>query len=152
MQAVARKVGKKPWIPNQAIYDKIYNLAKIGLSQKEIAGNLGIHEDTWYRKKEIYPELDRSYVNGKTEGIGFVAFKLMENVKKGDTRAIEFFLKCKAGWRDKDAATVIKTGTENKLIINDREKAKELIQKLIGGEHEPKDLSAGELHRAEEKS
>ena len=84
-------------------YEKLYNLAKIGLSEEQIATSLGISASTVTRRKRDDEQFDRTLKAGKQAGIGAVTNALFEGATgdKPSTSAQIFFLKNRAGWRDK---------------------------------------------------
>jgi transposase len=84
-------------------YKKLYNLAKIGLSEEQIATSLGISASTVTRRKRDDEQFDRTLKAGKQKGIDAVTNALFEGATgdKPSTSAQIFFLKNRAGWRDK---------------------------------------------------
>lgn len=84
-------------------YKKLYNLAKIGLSEEQIATSLGISASTVTRRKRDDEQFDRTLKAGKQKGIDAVTNALFEGATgdKPNTSAQIFFLKNRAGWRDK---------------------------------------------------
>lgn len=83
--------------------DKLYNLAKIGLSEEQIATSLGISASTVTRRKRDDEQFDRTLKAGKQAGIDAVTNALFQGATgdKPNTSAQIFFLKNRAGWRDK---------------------------------------------------
>ena len=74
---------------------EVYKLSRVGTRHEDIAILLGFSEDTlakYYRK-----ELDR----GRIEANAAVAGTLYEKAKQGDTAAMLFWLKTRAGWSEK---------------------------------------------------
>jgi len=84
-------------------YEKLYSLAKIGLSEEQIATSLGISASTVTRRKRDDEQFDRTLKAGKQAGIDAVTNALFEGATgdKPNTSAQIFFLKNRAGWRDK---------------------------------------------------
>jgi|GEM_PF-1105225 len=84
-------------------YEKLYDLAKIGLSEEQIAVSLGISPSTITRRKRDDDQFDRTLKAGKQRGIDAVTNALFEGAtgEKPSTSAQIFFLKNRAGWRDK---------------------------------------------------
>lgn len=83
--------------------EKLYNLAKIGLSEEQIAVSLGISLTTIARRKRDDDTFATTLKAGKQRGIDAVTNSLFESAtaEKPNTSAQIFFLKNRAGWRDK---------------------------------------------------
>ena len=83
--------------------DKLYNLAKIGLSEDQIATSLGVSLSTIARRKRECDIFATTLKAGKQRGIDAVTNALFEGATgdKPNTSAQIFFLKNRAGWRDK---------------------------------------------------
>ena len=84
-------------------YEKLYDLAKIGLSEEQIAVSLGISPSTITRRKRDDAQFDRTLKAGKQAGVSAVTNALFEGATgdKPNTSAQIFFLKNRGGWRDK---------------------------------------------------
>ena len=84
-------------------YEKLYNLAKIGLSEEQIAISLGISASTITRRKRDDEQFDRTLKAGKQAGISAVTNSLFESATadKPNTSAQIFYLKNRGGWRDR---------------------------------------------------
>jgi len=85
-------------------YEKLYNLAKMGLSEEQIATSLGISVSTISRRKRDDDLFADTLKAGKQEGITAVTNQLFNSATdaaKPNTSAAIFFLKNRAGWRDK---------------------------------------------------
>ena len=83
--------------------EKLYNLAKIGLSEEQIAVSLGVSLTTIARRKRDDDTFATTLKAGKQRGIDAVTNSLFESAtaEKPNTSAQIFFLKNLAGWRDK---------------------------------------------------
>jgi hypothetical protein len=83
--------------------EKLYNLAKIGLSEEQIAVSLGISLTTIARRKRDDDTFATTLKAGKQRGIDAVTNSLFESAtaEKPNTSAQIFFLKNRAGWLDK---------------------------------------------------
>lgn len=83
--------------------EKLYNLAKIGLSEEQIAVSLGISLTTIARRKRDDDTFATTLKAGKQRGIDAVTNSLFESAtaEKPNTSAQIFFLKSRAGWLDK---------------------------------------------------
>jgi len=84
-------------------YEKLYNLAKIGLSEEQIAISLGISASTIARRKRDDDTFDSTLKAGKQAGITTVTNSLFESATadKPNTSAQIFYLKNRGGWRDR---------------------------------------------------
>lgn len=84
-------------------YDKLYNLAKIGLSEEQIAISLGISASTIARRKRDDDTFAETLKAGKQAGITTVTNSLFESAtaEKPNTSAQIFYLKNRGGWRDR---------------------------------------------------
>ncbi len=79
---------------------EVERLASLGLTREQIAASLGASASTIYgrlRDDEAFAEAVR---RGEAQGIGAVASKLMEQINEGNTTAMIFYLKSRAGWRE----------------------------------------------------
>lgn len=95
------KVGKPPeFIVNEEIIRDAETLSGRGLTRKQVADYFGISERHLYAKMNEYPDLKLALTKGKAKTISFVAGKLIEQIKGGDVKAMMFYLKTQAGWRD----------------------------------------------------
>lgn len=95
-------------------YEKLYNLARMGLSEEQIATSLGISASTITRRKRDDEQFDRTLKAGKQEGITAVTNQLFNSATdpdKPNTSAAIFFLKNRAGWRDKAEVDANLTGS-----------------------------------------
>ena len=83
--------------------DRLYNLAKMGLSEDQIATSLGISRSTISRRKREDDTFATTLMRGKQKGVEAVTNALFENATgdKPSTSAQIFFLKNRAGWRDR---------------------------------------------------
>jgi len=84
-------------------YEELYNLAKIGLSEEQIAVSLGISVSTIARRKRDDDTFADTLKAGKQAGISAVTNSLFESAtaEKPNTSAQIFYLKNRGGWRDR---------------------------------------------------
>ena len=75
----------------------VKSLAAFGVTHDAIAKSVGIRSSKTLRK-HFRNELDR----GGMDACAMVAQALLKKAKDGDTRAAIFWLKSRAGWRDRD--------------------------------------------------
>jgi transcriptional regulator with XRE-family HTH domain len=80
---------------------KVELLASRGLSQAQIALQLGISESTLYNRKRETKEFAEAIKNGRNRGIAYIANKLYEKASAGDNACMMFFLKTQGGWSEK---------------------------------------------------
>lgn len=80
----------------------VEELASLGLTEQQIADSLGISRSTLSRRKTDNDTFDTALRKGKAKAIVKVSSALMNEVEKGSLRAIIFYLKCRAGWREKE--------------------------------------------------
>jgi len=76
------------------------------LNKEQLAEYFGITAKTFRAIEERQPEVFTAYRKGKARTIAKVASALMKAIDRGDMRAIQFFLKTKAGWTEKHALEV----------------------------------------------
>ena len=88
--------------------EELYNLAKIGLSEAQVAQSLGISQSTMTRRKQSDAEFDKALKDGQQAGITAVTSALFTgatNADKPSTAAQIFFLKNRARWTDRTEVT-----------------------------------------------
>jgi len=84
-------------------YEKLYDLAKIGLTEEQIATSLGISLSTLNSRKRTDQTFCTTLKAGKQRGVADVTNALFVGATgdKPNTSAQIFFLKNRGGWRDK---------------------------------------------------
>ena len=89
--------------PKKKVIDlrEVRRLSMVGLTKEQIAGALGMSRSTFFDHMSKNPEISDAFEQGKGYGIGRVADSLFAKAVKGDTTAQTFFLKARAGWKDK---------------------------------------------------
>lgn len=75
-------------------------LASQGMTHEQIAYSLGVSPDTITRRKKESADFAEAIKRGQAKGIAIVTNKLMAQCKDGNTTAIIFFLKARAGWKE----------------------------------------------------
>ena len=91
---MAEGVGRPAHQPTDQNRLQVKTLAAVGIRHEDIAAKLGISADTltkYYRQ-----ELD----DGRVDANALVAKSLFEQAKAGNTAAMIFWLKTRAGWRE----------------------------------------------------
>lgn len=83
----------------------IEDLAALGLTEQQIADSLGISRSTLSRRKADNETFDTALRKGRAKAITKVSNALMNEIEKGSLRAIIFYLKCRAGWKEEELET-----------------------------------------------
>jgi len=102
------------WKPTEEILAQIEQYASQGLTQEQIAYNVGITPQTFSLKKHDFPELDSAIKKGKAQGMQIVTNKLFEKIKGGNLIAMIFFLKCN-GWKEVQISETNLTLSEDRV-------------------------------------
>tara|TARA_Y100000114_G_scaffold141925_1_gene148068 strand:- start:669 stop:1082 length:414 start_codon:yes stop_codon:yes gene_type:complete len=76
-------------------------LSAQGLTMAQIASVLGMSASSLYEKQKEYLELLESIKRGKDKGIATITNALFNSAKEGNLGAQIFYLKNRAGWKDK---------------------------------------------------
>lgn len=102
-------------IPTDEQRRKVRSMAAVGMPHDEIALLLNIRSPKTLRKY-FRPELDR----GATEANAAVAGTLFQMAKSGQCPPATFFwLKCRAGWKERAAAELIATAPAPFVVAKD---------------------------------
>jgi len=99
----------------------VEKLASNGLSEAQIAASVGVSVDTIARRKKDNAGFAEAIRKGKALGVVVVTNALMAAIKSGNVRAMEIYLKCRAGWRETNILELppgkrIEDMTDNELI------------------------------------
>jgi|5B_taG_2_1085324.scaffolds.fasta_scaffold32836_2 transcriptional regulator with XRE-family HTH domain len=81
--------------------DKAEQYASQGLTMEQIADALGMSKSSLFEKQKDNLDLMESIKRGKAKGIVTITNALFEKAKDGDNTAMIFYLKNRAGWKDK---------------------------------------------------
>ena len=76
-------------------------LAAQGLTSSQIASVLGMGESTLYEKQKEFTEFSESIKKGRDKGIASITNALFTTARGGNLGAMIFYLKNRAGWKDK---------------------------------------------------
>jgi hypothetical protein len=87
----------KPKTPTPEQRKQVKTLSGFGLNHVQVANVMDISRPTL---EKYYSEELRK---GKDEAIALVTNSLFSNIKKGNVPCILFYLKCQAGWKERDA-------------------------------------------------
>jgi hypothetical protein len=103
---------------DEAFLQSVRDMAAVGLTNYQIANNVGVAVGTWCEYKLKYPEIEEAISVGTSDGIRQVCNALFQNAtEKMNVAAQVFFLKNKAGWQDSPTAEV-KTETQRIEIVH----------------------------------
>jgi hypothetical protein len=80
---------------------EVEKLAAIGLNEQQVADSLGISVPTLERRKKESEDFVSALKRGKAKGIAQVANNLFQQSKSGNVSAGIFYMKNRAGWKDK---------------------------------------------------
>lgn len=86
--------------PKPVDLNNIEKLASLGVTVLQIAHFFDMTEKSFYRKAEKDPEIMNAVNRGRARGIVSASGKLYQKMQEGDTKAIMFFLRARAGWND----------------------------------------------------
>ncbi|MBK4739207.1 hypothetical protein [Noviherbaspirillum pedocola] len=96
---------------------QVEDLARKGLSRREIAASLGVSERKLYQDQKINAEIAEGIERGRARGVERVTAKLWEAIEDGNLKAIMFYLRCRAGWSE-NAAPEEGGGDINRIEIS----------------------------------
>lgn len=125
--------GQKPWKPSAEDLKKAEALASRGMTQEQIALALGISQSTYYKYKSEESEFSEIIKRGQAIGIAKVADALRSRVEEGDTTAMIFFLKARAGWSDRQEIhqtiehSIIDVRAEREADVRQRETKRKAV-------------------------
>jgi len=94
---------------------KVEALAAV-LSRKQIADYFGISKQAWLALEKRQPEILERYKIGKAKTINGIANSLLTKARKGDIRAMIFYLKTQAGWRETRDMEDFAEGDKGKIL------------------------------------
>ena len=80
--------------------EHIERLASV-LNTGQLAGFLGMCENTFRKLRAEDPRIDEAYKKGRSDAMAKVGVSLLKQALGGNTTAQIFYLKTQAGWRDK---------------------------------------------------
>jgi len=85
---------------------QVEKLAAVGLNEGQVADALGISVETLSDRKKTSRDFLDALKRGKAKGVAKVSNALYEQAMSGQTAAAIFFMKNRAGWTDRQEATV----------------------------------------------
>lgn len=139
-----KPAGRPPWQPDKATLEQVEHLAKLGLTQDEIAHTIGIGATTFYYKKIDYPELDAAVKRGKAAGIQIASTQLLEMVQIGNIEAIKTFLKLCHGRSER-------TETQHSGAVETTSKIEWVVQPIMPGHAQGNDANASKTNTEKNK-
>lgn len=133
---IKQRQGRKPWIPTAQEIKEIEQMSSIGLTQEQIAWNLGINPDTLHTRKHSHPEISEAIKKGRAKGTRHVVSALMQNIESGNFNAQKFWLTVHAGWidttRNEHIGDKEKPIEHNINVVNSIEFWQERLEELLG--------------------
>jgi hypothetical protein len=130
------KRGRKPWKPTAEIISDVEKMSAMGLTQDQIAYNIGINPDTLYVYKNKNTEISEAIKRGRAKGTRYVTSQLMKNIEAGNFHAQKYWLTVHAGWKEIQVTEFTgKDGNpvEHKISINSTEdELNSRIAELLG--------------------
>ena len=105
----------KKKIITQAMKNKAESLAMKGLNNEQIAYSLGMAKSTLYKLISEDSDILEYIKRGQMSAIEDISNALYETALQGNTTAQIFFLKNRAGWKDKNE-TEISGGLKHEVI------------------------------------
>ena len=110
------------------VIKKAESLSAQGLTMSQIANVLGMGETTLYEKQIAYPKFAEAIKRGRDKGVATITNALFQKAKDGDNTAMIFYLKNRAGWKDK--LETEHTGDGLKVDVKIGDKFQELLEVL----------------------
>lgn len=94
--------GRPPFEITPALLKKVEKFASLGLTEEQIAINLGWSVTTLIKKKKKYVEFVEAIQRGKAKGISAVSNAVFESAMSGNVSNQQFYLKNRAPdqWED----------------------------------------------------
>lgn len=97
--------GRPQFKVTDEVLKKVEKFASLGLTEAQIARNLGIARQTLISKKKQYSEFLDAIERGKAKGISMVSNAVFDSAMAGNVSNQQFYLKCRAPdqWKEKQA-------------------------------------------------
>ena len=99
----------------------IEKAAGLGLNLDDISYLIGTSPRTLDRRLADNEKAREAYNAGRAKAKLKVSEKLFDLIEKGEPAAIFFYLKCQAGWREKDKAEGNNNKAEIKIYLPEKE-------------------------------
>jgi hypothetical protein len=98
------KPGPKGWELTPELLKQIETDSANGLTQVDIAWNVGLSASEWYKKKQQYPEIEdaikRSKARAHRQAAGLLHQTWSDPTHPKQLTALMFYLKTQHGWKD----------------------------------------------------
>jgi|TARA_R110000744_G_scaffold96217_4_gene185979 hypothetical protein len=104
----------------EQIIKQAESLSAQGLTMSQIANVLGMGETTLYEKQAEYPKFSEAIKRGRDKGVATITNALFTKAKAGDNTAMIFYLKNRAGWKDRVETEHTGDGLKVDVKIGDR--------------------------------
>jgi len=108
--------GRPPFEVTPAILKKVEKFASLGLTEEQIATNLGWSYNTLLAKKKKYSEFLQAIQRGKAKGISDISNAVFQSAMDGNVSNQQFYLKNRAPDQWKDHRGIELTGENGKPI------------------------------------
>jgi len=92
--------GRPPIVLSPKQVDQVEALAAV-CTKTQMAAYFGVTEKTLRAIEQRQPEVFTAYRRGRARAIADIGSALYQKALNGDIRAMQFYLKTKAGWRGK---------------------------------------------------
>lgn len=102
--------GRPKFEITEDVIAKVESLAATGLNLNEMADILGIHIDTFIKKRKEFSELNESISRGQSKGAGVIKNKMFEKAKDGDNQCIFMYLKNFSDLKEKQETEIYGKG------------------------------------------
>ena len=99
----------------EQIIKQAESLSAQGLTMSQIA-----NETTLYEKQAEYPKFSEAIKRGRDKGVATITNALFTKAKAGDNTAMIFYLKNRAGWKDRVETEHTGDGLKVDVKIGDR--------------------------------
>lgn len=115
--------GGRPTKYKPEYCDTIIAMGKQGKSRVQCATALDVHTDTLYEWADKHTEFSDAMKKAKEFAEAFWETRLMVMMESGEliqaSPTFMFYMKCRFGWRDKDATTInLETKTKGEAVFN----------------------------------
>ena len=88
-------------------FDKLRELAGLGLRKEHIAAGLGMSLDTLMERQKENPEISEIIRLARFKPVAEMSDLLLNAARAGDLRAITFFLERRGGWRNESTVHTV---------------------------------------------
>jgi hypothetical protein len=107
--------GAKPTVFDEKQVAQVETLAAV-LSKGQLADYFCITEKTFRAVEKRQPEVATAYKKGKAKAILDVGNGLLAQAREGDLKAIFFYLKTQAGWREQKQVEIVEDNNARNVL------------------------------------